>query len=229
MISLRLGDVVAGTELVGSFLRDRVDLAVEAVEPVDQLGELARRRDDRADVGAGDRADVVDREHVRRIRDRDDEPVLLPEDRQRLVLAGQVLGDEGRDRRVDADLGEIDELESDLGREGTDEIDLVDVAPFDQDAWKGLARLGLLGERGVELRPREQPLRDQECPELIPFGHAYGSSRTAAPMGLLARDIGAPGVGLKRSGVAERGEHAQEGTPVGGGLVVVVFLDCLIR
>ena len=153
MISLTLGEVVAVAQLVGGLLRHRVDFAVETVEAVDRVLELTRGRDDRVDVGAGERADVVDREDVRRVAHRDDEPALVvPADRQRLVLAGEVLGDEAGDRRVDDALGEVDELEADLLGERADEVGLGDVAVLDQDATERLAARRLLGQGRVELR-----------------------------------------------------------------------------
>ena len=99
-----LGDVreiglVVG--LVGRGLHDRVDFAVDAEEAFDRLVDLARGRDDGADLGAGEGADVVDREHVRRVGHRDDELAVLPTDRDRLVAAGERLGDERGDRAVD--------------------------------------------------------------------------------------------------------------------------------
>ena len=139
-------EVVAVVELVGGLLRHRVDFAVEAVEAVDRVLQLTRGRDDGEDVRAGERADVVDREHVRRVAHRDDEPaVVVPADRQRLVLAGEVLGDEAGDRRVDRALGEVDELEADLLGERADEVGLGDVAELDQDPAERLAARRLLG------------------------------------------------------------------------------------
>ena len=87
--------------VLGRGLHDRVDVAVHPVEALDRLVDLRRGRDDRAHLGAGDGADVVDREHVRRVGHRDDEPAVLPTDRDRLVAARERLGDERRDRAVD--------------------------------------------------------------------------------------------------------------------------------
>ena len=100
-ISETLGEVGLVVGLVGRGLHDLVDFAVDAVEALDRLDDLAGGRDDGADLGAGERADVVDREHVRRVGHRDDELAVLPADRDRLVAAGERLADERGDRAVD--------------------------------------------------------------------------------------------------------------------------------
>ncbi len=55
------------------------------------------------DLGAGEGADVVDREDVRRVGHRDDELAVVPADRDRLVAAGERLGHERGHRTVDRD------------------------------------------------------------------------------------------------------------------------------
>ena len=96
--------------------RDVADLGVEPVHAVDRASSIASRDgDDEPHVGAGDRADVVDGEDVRRIGHGHDERRALPGDRQRLVATRHE-----RREIVDAAVGstwlvvEVDELEAGL-------------------------------------------------------------------------------------------------------------------
>ncbi len=126
-----LGDVRQLDLVVGVFgrsLHDRVDVAVHPVEALDGVVDLGRGGDDRADLGARDGADVIDREHVGGVGHRDDEAAVLPTDRDRLVTTGEGFGDEGGDRTVDGAVVEVDELEADLAGKGADELGLRDGA-----------------------------------------------------------------------------------------------------
>src|SRR5260221_413789 len=58
------GEIALLVGLVGRGLHDLVDLAVDSEEPLDGLDDLTRGRDDGADFGAGEGADVVDCEDV---------------------------------------------------------------------------------------------------------------------------------------------------------------------
>ena len=134
--------------------------------------------DDRAHLGAGDRADVVDREHVRRVGHRDDEPAVLPADRDRLVAAGERLGDERRDRTVDRAVVEVDELEADLAGQGADELRFGDGPRLDQEAAERLAAPGLFGQRRVELGVGEQSFVYEQAPSGVasPTGGPFSPS-----------------------------------------------------
>ncbi len=77
-------------ELGGRFRGHLIDLAVEAVDPVDQRMDLRRRRHHHHDLGAGHGANVVGGKDVGRVGHRDDEAALfVPLDRDRLVAPHQ--------------------------------------------------------------------------------------------------------------------------------------------
>ena len=137
-----------------------------------RVADARPRRDDGADLGAGDRADVVDREHVRRVGHRDDEAVVVPADRQRLVPAGQRRRDHPCRGGVDRVLVQVYVLEADLCGQGGHQVGLGDDPLFDEDATERLPRPLVLEERGVELLPGEQATRHEERTELIGVRHA---------------------------------------------------------
>ena len=111
------------------------------------------------------RADVVDREDVRRVGHRDDELAVLPADRDRLVAAGERLADERRDRPSIVAVVEVDELEPDLARERAHELGLGDRALLDEQPAERLAAARLFGERRVELGLGEQAFVDEQRAE----------------------------------------------------------------
>jgi len=174
-----LGDaaevVVLARVLPRRLLHHRVDVVVDAVEALDGLVDLRRGRDDGAHLGAGDRADVVDRENVRRVGHRDDEAAVFPTDRDRLVPAGERLGDHRRDRRVDDPVVEVDELEADLTRERTNELGFGDRARLDEQPSERLPATRLLREGRVELRVGQQPLVDEQGAERCRVAHWQSS------------------------------------------------------
>jgi hypothetical protein len=155
------GEVGVVVGLVGRGLHDLVDLAVDPEEPLDRLDDLARGGDDGADLGAGEGADVVDCEDVRRVGHRDDELAVLPSDRDGLVAARERLGDDGGDGPVDGAVVQVDELEADLARERAHELGFGDRALFDEQPAEWFAGSGLLGDGRVELGLREESFVDE--------------------------------------------------------------------
>jgi hypothetical protein len=123
---------------------------------------------------AGDRADVVEREHVRRVGHRDDELAVLPPDRDRLVAAGDRLADEADRRRVDARVGEVEILEPDLLGERADEVGLGDRPRLDEDAAELFARPRLLVQAASSWASVRRPSRISSAPSGVP------SDRTAS-------------------------------------------------
>ena len=90
-----LGSVVQGDDLgpvavgLGLLLDLALDHVLEPVQARDQRRDVFRRGDRDADVVAGHDRHVVDREHVRRIRHRDQQRVLVRErHRDRAVAPG---------------------------------------------------------------------------------------------------------------------------------------------
>ena len=157
---LEVVDLVVG----GRRHRQVVELAVGAVEAVDRADDVGPRRDDRLDLGAGERADVVDREDVRRVGHRDDELAVLEADRQRRVAAANRLGHERDRRAVDRELGEVDESKADLGGERRDELGLGQHALVDEHAAEAATAALVLLVRGRQLGPVTRPPSSRMSP-----------------------------------------------------------------
>ena len=118
------------------------------------------------DLGAGDRADVVDREHVRRVGHRDDEPAVLPADRDRLVAAGERLADERRDRRRRSARSSRSTNSSPTWRARVRTSSASEIVPCSISSRpSGLPLARLLGQRRVELGLGEQALVDEQRAE----------------------------------------------------------------
>src|SRR4051794_32370022 len=85
-------------------------------------------------------------------------------------------------------LGQVDELEPDLVRERADQIDLRDVAAFDQQSTQRLARILLGCHCRVQICLAQQTLLTQQHHELRPVGHwpscTRGSDEPSSPSGL---------------------------------------------
>ena len=162
---LHRGEVLFVLPFARGFGGDVLDIAVHAVVAVDGVQDRRAGRDDGSDLCVGDRADVVDREDVRRVGHRHDQAALVPCHRQGLVAAGQGVGDEPRRAGVDGELAEVEEVE------GCHQIRLGDQLLVDEDAPERLARPRLLVQRRRQLLAGEQLTGDEQLPQLVGVRH----------------------------------------------------------
>ena len=131
----------------------------DAVRGLEQLAGIG---DDRHDLAVGDHLEVVEREDVGRVGDRDAQHTVLLLDRDRAVAAGDLLGDAlGHDlvdrRRVEVHERHAEPLGQDLGR-----VDRGDELELDQDLAEPATGAALDVERLGELLIGDHAVLDEE-------------------------------------------------------------------
>ena len=133
-----------------------------AVVPVDRVLEGDLRGDDRLDVVAGHELQVVHREDVRRVGHRDGERRAGLVDREDVVLARDLGGDELQDVRVDLEVRQVDRRHAELRGERLRDVVLGDEAePHERLAQLHPRFLLLLQGRGELLRVDELRLQEK--------------------------------------------------------------------
>ncbi len=146
-VVLELGEVHAG--------------AVEEVgvrEALEDVVDVARRGDGRADLVAGHHGDVVDGQDVGGIGHRDlERAVALERDRDGLVAADRGRGDELGGIRVDAEDAQVEVVEAEALGDGAGELVLAEGAGGEQHALDGRAGGGRLLGRLVHLGALHEP------------------------------------------------------------------------
>ena len=162
-------------QLLGGDLGHLVDLGVEAVEPVDGLGQLGPGGHDDLDLGAGDGPQVVDGQDVAGIGHGHQQPVVGPGHRQGEEAAGHGLGEEGDRTPVDGVLGQVDELQAELAGQRPHEDGLRDGAVLHQELADREAPLRLGFQGRVELGLGDQALGQQHLAERL--AEEQGGSR----------------------------------------------------
>ena len=168
--------------------RKGFDLAVHAGELLDRLLDVGGGRHHRLHVAVRDRADVVQRVHVRGVRHRDQELAVAFADRDRAVAARERVRQQHRGRRVDVVVGQVDELQPDLLGQGAHQVRLLDQPEIDQDATERLGGLAMLFERLLQLRRRDETLFDQDLSQL--FRLALDRSHVGLPASVRSRSSG---------------------------------------
>src|SRR3954452_13368566 len=103
---------------------------------VDGGGDVALGGDDWLDLDAGERTNVVDGKDVRGVGHGHEELAVLEPDRQRVVTTADVGGHRGDGRAVEWVVTEVDELQPDLLRQGSDQLALGQDTALDQYAPK---------------------------------------------------------------------------------------------
>ena len=88
--------------------------------PLDPLADRHLGRDQRQDLQVCHEGDVVEREHIGRIRHRQGQHVAHPLDRQDSVLLGNLRWHEIQSFRVDLQLRDRDQGDPVLAREGSE-------------------------------------------------------------------------------------------------------------
>jgi hypothetical protein len=152
--------------LVLVLLDEREHLLVdERDRGVDRVG----RRDAEAERHAECKAQLVRVEHVGRVGHGDEERAVgLDADRKRAVPAREVLGQQRRCVELHVRLGELDERELVLLREHACDLRPGDEASLDEDLAQARAGRALLGERGFEILPPEEPLANEHVSQYRP-------------------------------------------------------------
>ncbi len=112
---------------------DVVEVVVRALEAVDRLVQLVAGHDYRPDEQSGRGADVVDREDVARVGQRDHDLVVVDGDAEHPMPAGERHGDLRRRGEVDRVADEVDALETVGLGQCLGELDFGDDALVDQD------------------------------------------------------------------------------------------------
>src|SRR5262247_1909282 len=140
------------------------------------------------------RANLVERDDVVRVRDRENQaPALLVErDREEVVPLGELARDDADRARIDDDLPEIHRLQPELLGERIAQRRLGDEAELHEELADRLARLQLLEQRDPQLILGEDSLRDQNLTD-VPLGlrgcrgiHRTGDARQRVSSRILA-------------------------------------------
>ena len=163
-----------------------VEVGVGAVVAVDGGGDVGAGGDDRLDVHAGQRPDVVDGEDVGRVGHRDQQLAVLEADRHRGVAAAD--GARARGRSAEPSTGksrEVDEPQPDLGGQRRDELGLGEHALLDEHPAEGPADPLLLLVGGLELGRADEPALQQDVAQLLhaPSLRRGGCSRPLLTIG----------------------------------------------
>ena len=157
----------AGERVVFLVVVERVSQLVErliaAVVAVDRRHQVGLGGDDGLDVAAGQRADVVDREDVRRVGHRDDQPAVLVADRERDVAAGDAGAMLATALPSTGNSAEVDERKPDLLGECGDELGLGDHPEVDQHPAEAAPEPLLLLDRRRQLRLDRRDRRRGGC------------------------------------------------------------------
>ena len=114
----------------------------------EEVSGVGERGEDRL---PGEHADVVEREHVVRVRHRDDDLAAPTLDRQRAVAARDLFGDHAREQDVGRVGLEVDERDAEVVGEGLRELEARDRADVDERFAEALAGRALVFERALEI------------------------------------------------------------------------------
>ena len=126
----------------------RSEPRVGALDRGEEVAGVGERGEDRL---AGEHADVVEREHVVRVRHRDDDLAAPTFDRQRAVAARDLFGDHAREEHVGRVRLEVDERDAEVVGEGLRELEARDRADVDERFAEPLAGGALVVEGAVEV------------------------------------------------------------------------------
>ena len=138
------------------------------VAALDHLPQVVVQRDVREHPPAGDELDLVDGSTVARIRHRQEQAIVLHEDRKDQVLLRDLLGDEAEVLERNDDLREVDPRQPMLLAQRLEEIHLFDAPTPNGRRREPLTRMGLLlGEQRLELRRSHELLRQEDLAELL--------------------------------------------------------------
>ena len=136
----------------------------------DRVADRGLGGDDRLDVVARHELDVVEREDVGRIRHRDRQRRAGAADRDDLVLLRGLGRNQLEDRRVDVELGEVDEGDAVLAAEERGDLLVLDHPQLDE-RHPQLAAVGLLMVQGLlQLGGRDALFAEQEFAETNSHG-----------------------------------------------------------
>ena len=146
--------VLAGSEV--DVLEDLADSLARAnllIEGVDRLAHVGRARQPHIDArAAGERAQMVDRDHVERVSHRHIELIAVARQREHARLPRQMLGNQlhhvgvGPRQPIGRGDGEIELL-----RQQVDHLAFVEKPEADQGLAEPLARIALRMQRGIQL------------------------------------------------------------------------------
>ncbi len=152
------------------FVQNPVDREIVAVVLVDCPADLAFARESglERELAAQLRAQLVEGNDVVRVGQRDDQLACLPVERHRKygMALGELSGHELQGHRVDDNLREIDALQAELLRQGVAQGGLGHEAKIDEQLAHRLVGLELLEKRDPQLILGENPLRDQDLPDM---------------------------------------------------------------
>jgi hypothetical protein len=124
---------------------ERVDVeGLLREQPLDRLEQRGLARDDGLDVVASERADVVDRVEVRRVRHRDDERVARARNRQDAIALAHLLRDELHDLDLELHRVQVHRRDAVLLREKVRDLAVRDVPELGQGIPEVLTALALL-------------------------------------------------------------------------------------
>ncbi len=148
---------------------------------LDRRVDRGLARDDRLDVVAGEKLQVVDRVEVRRVGHRDDERVARSRDREHLVPLARLLGHELEHVGIDLVLFEVDGGDAVLLAEKAGDLVVADVPELRERVAEVVARLLLLVLRVPKLRKGDELLADEELSQPVVVGHAASALEAEGP------------------------------------------------
>src|SRR5947208_15813616 len=151
-------------------VQDAVDRKIVAVVLVDSPADFALAREPRLqrELPAQLRTHLVQRHDVVRVGNRDDELACLAVERDREdgVSLGEFARHELQRHRVDNDLREVHALQAELFGQGVAQRRLGHEAQIYEELSDGLMGLELLEQRDPQLILGEDPLRNQDLPDM---------------------------------------------------------------
>ena len=142
------------------------------------LGDLPDAAHHGVDVSSDQGAQVVDREHVRRVRHADDRRVTPEADRQHAVAPRDRFRHELDGLRIELEVVEIDEFHADLGGHRPDEVFFADQAELGEDLAERTPGCGLLAQCGGDLflgdlAGLDESVRECGCRGVLSLGFGW--------------------------------------------------------
>ena len=159
--------------------RDLRGVLADRPRPGELVADLAVGRDQHLELGAaGVEADVVERQHVRRVGGGDDDPARGLVEHEHPGALGDRAGQQPDDVRRRHRLRQVDHLQAEQAGQGLGDVLLgreAQVGHHLPEPPPGAVARALLGERRVELLGGEQPGLDQDVAQPLAAQAAHGS------------------------------------------------------
>ena len=151
-----------------------VEVELTGVDPRDRIRDRLGGGDGDAHGGAERNAEVVRRDHVRRVVDGHEHGAVGEKpDGNRAIAASERFGEKPGGAQVDRLAGKIDEGELVLLGENAGHLRLRHIATVDEDLAEALPRGFLVADRLLELVDRERAVTQEQRSEHGPGMHSF--------------------------------------------------------